>query len=404
MKILKFVVKSCLCLPILLVLVLNVRLFYKPTWENIGHSKINTGHLAHLNHLKNILHHENVASEMQMLFPEGFVFTNVLYGLAWADAAVTFDPNGDLYKRALTEIKWSLAQIDSKEGRFIANASLPLPDGAFYKGWSTYLMGKYLALLKNNFQDNIIQNQFITNCQSIDSAILKSTLPFLESYPSGTWPADNVLCLASLALHDKIYPPQYQSTISAWLTRIKAHLDPKTGLILHDYNAQNPQFSSGARGSSQSLMLSFLPSIDSSFSENQFEKFKKHFVEYKLGLPAIREYPKGENYEGDVDSGPVIWGVGASASVVATRAMLENQDNKLYEPIRNCIEAFGFHYTWNSNKVYLGGYLPVAEAFIAWTQAKDYAAPQNTEGGWRTIFQLISLVGVLLFGWWIWRL
>ena len=53
-------------------------------------------------------------------------------------------------------------------------------------------------------------------------------------------------------------------------------------------------------------------------------KYKKHFIEYKFGLPAVREYPIGMDSQGDVDSGPVILGIGTSAIAIIMYNFLKN--------------------------------------------------------------------------------
>ncbi len=229
--------------------------------------------------------------------------------------------------------------------------------------------------------------------------------------------------MASLSQHDKIYPPQYNTTIVDWLTKIRAHLDPKTALIPHSFesdwkkgleayienerrlfiNEVEPEFN-GARGSSQSLINCFLPDIDSVFAKDQFGKYKKHFIEYKFGLPAVREYPKGIDSEGDVDSGPVILGVGTAASIVAIRAMAENKEAEFYIPIRNSIEAFGFPNSFGFGKKYVFGELAVADAFIAWGNAKSAQNLPNPPFFWRMAFHLLSLLVIGLICWLVYKL
>ena len=96
--------------------------------------------------------------------------------------------------------------------------------------------------------------------------------------------------------------------------------------------------------------------------------------------------------------------VGPAASVVAIKAMAENRDYGLYIPIRNTIEAFGFSVEMFEEKYYLGNQLPVADAFIAWCNAKNCRYESVKEGWWRWQFQLICFLIVVLFGWWIYRL
>ncbi len=421
MIIIKRIVQFLVLLPVFLLLYINGKLYYSPNYKTEGTSVYNQDVLSQLRYLKNELHNNQAGEKMQALFPEGFIFTTVLYGLAWTDFVELMDKKHPLFQEANEEIKWSISQVNSDMGKAVFSDDLPLKYGAFYNGWSSYLMAKYLTINDLDKRDTAISNQFQNQCEAISEAIKTSKFDFLESYFHNAWQADNVLCLASLSLHDKIYPPQYKTTIDTLLNNIKANSDAHTGLIAHifkfiafeqrvitfdngdaSYKAGSGLY--GARGSSQSLINCFLPDIDSVFAKDQFEKYKKHFIEYKFGLPAIREYPKGIDSQGDVDSGPVILGVGSSASIVAIRAMAENKEGEFYVPIRNSIEAFGFPNSFGFGKKYVFGELAVADAFIAWGNAKSTQNIPNPPFYWRMTFHLISLFVIGLICWLVFKL
>ena len=155
----------------------------------------------------------------------------------------------------------------------------------------------------------------------------------------------------------------------------------------------------GARGGSQSLILLFLKDIDEQFAREQFEIYKELFLDYRLGLPGFREYPKGQNGEGDVDSGPIIWEIGGVASIVGQRTMAKYENWTLYEGLRNCIKSFGAAYTRDSERKYIFGQLAIADVFTAWSNSVEYTENQGKNtSNWRLRFQLLSLVLVLIIG------
>lgn len=90
--------------------------------------------------------------------------------------------------------------------------------------------------------------------------------------------------------------------------------------------------------------------------------------------------------------------------LVYIKALLENKDSVLYRPVRNSIEAFGFPYTANHHKEYLLGQLFVADAFIAWSNAKACTFEQDNAGWWRWRFHLLSFLLVVPFCWWVFKL
>ena len=216
-------IQTCLLIPVFLILHINWSLHYTPNCD----SNVNQDVFNQLNYLGESMKKDGIDAQMQAYFPEGYFFTNVLYGLAWCDVLKSADKQTPLFKRGVGEIEWSIGKLNSEEGKRIFNAQSPLPYGAFYNG------------------------------------------------------------------------------------------------------------------------------------------------------PA--------------------------ASVVAIKAMSENQDFALHASIRNAIEAFGFSINWDDSKFYLGKQLPVADAFIAWCNAQNCLnSSQKMSFPW--LFHLISLLIVVPFCWWIYKL
>jgi hypothetical protein len=357
-KRIKFLFSLCLVSFALFIFYFNTQLYYQPKIGFIYNNPVNHSIIEQLKFLKNEIHHD-AADKMQGLFPEGFIFYNVIYGLTWCELASKLNTQSKLYKEAKTEIDWAFSEVNSAKGREIFDENLPLHYGAFYNGWTTLLLGKKLSIQNERQKEEI--ELFNLKCQQIADAFSKNDSPYLESYSNGTWQADNVICMASLALHDKLFTPKYDKIITEWLRKVKAQLDPKTGLIGHSGNEKSP------RGSSQSLINVFLPDIDSVFAKEVFKKYRNNFLENRLGMTLIREYPKGTEGKGDIDSGPVIWDIGGVASIVGIKAMAVNKDYSSAKTLRNNIEALTLPLTINNQKRYFLGLFSMADAFIAWS-------------------------------------
>ncbi len=149
-----------------------------------------------------------------------------------------------------------------------------------------------------------------------------------------------------------------------------------------------------ARGSSQSLILNFLIEIDADYARLKFPIYKKYFLDYRLGLPGIREYPKGQPGNGDIDSGPVVWGIGGAASIVGQRVLALYGETAAAIGIRNSIETFAWGQSNKNEKHYLFGAAPIADAFIAWSNSFESTAARNlsTDKMWWLQTQLFSLL------------
>ena len=336
------------------------------------------------------------AYNLQNQFPEGLMFFECLYGLGWADFISNLETDSEIYQEGIAEIEKSIKEINSDFSKSIFYDDTKLKDGAFFTGWSNYLLGKKLAIIPINDRSEYEVALFKENCKRISNALTESNTPYLETYLDQCWPADVTLCLASLAVHDRIFDAKYDTVQRDWIHEVKLRLD-KNGLIPHSVNPVDGTVQIGAKGSSQSLILSFLPEIDSVFSNQQYSIFKNLFVEKRLGINAVREYPKGSEGNGDIDSGPVIWDIGTASTIVAHKACIENKDFALAIQIQNGIEAFGFPTHKEEKKYYLKGYLDIADVFIVWARSSTIIPSESNASWWQLGFHIRSILVLFPF-------
>ena len=393
MKLLKSLTRLCLAILICYLLFLNSRLYYQPSFSSgLSAESYNIDVYEQLLFLKDQLRNKEAGNRMQQIFPEGFVFINSLYALTWTNLIEHIEENEDLIYEARNEINWSLEEINSGAAQKRFPKNLTLQYGAFYRGWSNYVLGKKLAISSAGARKPADIQSFKENCNNIALAMENNLGPYLESYDHQTWPADMLVCVASLKLHDELFNPQYEKVITDWVVLVKTRLDPVTGLIPHRVYANSGKTLEGAQGSSQSLMLFFLNQIDEEFAHDQFKIYKKLFLDYRFGLPGIREYPKGIKGFGHIDSGPIIFQIGGAASVVGQLTMGVFNESDAYVGLRNSIEAFGMGMTIKEKKRYLFGMMPMADAFMAWSNSHDSMKTVSAKQGWRSSFQWISLI------------
>lgn len=377
---------------LLVILYLNGKLFYAPQPAPEGAYPLNQEVVAQLQFLRGKMHH-GAGAEMQELYPEGFVYLNVLYALTWIELLPHTAPGSALRQEARTEAQWALHELQAPAAQFTFDEELPLPLGAFYQGWTAYCAGRYLAALPPSQRDSAELGRFRRQCALIAGALRSSSSPYLESYAGAAWPADGVMGAAALAWHDQLQPPLYGSLLKEWTRKVRQRLDAQ-GLIPHSVRAATGLVHEPARGSSQSQLLNFLVEIDSTLAYQQFRQYRLLFLTRRLGLPGVQESAIGAPPTEDIDSGPVIWGVGGAASLVGRRTMQRFQDSTTAVGLRNSIEAFGLPWHGTAGKSYLGGQLPIADAFIAWSNSLEPHQPLRAASGWRTTFQLLSSVVV----------
>jgi hypothetical protein len=361
-KVFKIFISVLAALVAIVILTVNINIHYDPELQVIEGSPMNHSLLTELRGLKHSIANDTDI-EMQQLYPEGYIFLNAIYALAWCNAIEGLAENSTIYEEGIEEVIKSFQKINSDRGRGHFYPSLPIPYGSFYAGWNNYVLARKLQITRPGDYDTSEVKSFKHQSAKIASVLNHQVYP--PSYYGSAWPADVMTGIASLSIHDKLFAPKYQEIISNWLHDVKMNLD-SLGLIPHEVNPIDARNTKNARGSSQSLTLILLKEIDPVFGEQQFQIYCQKFVDEKFGLLGIREYPSGINGNEDVDSGPVVSGIGAVATIVGMQTLSIYGNGERSVTIRNELEGFGIPYASDGNKRYLLGLLPMADAFIAW--------------------------------------
>jgi len=369
----------------------NGRLLHTPDFGSSGYGYANVDVYEQLTFLKEAIGN-GADTEMQRYFPEGFVFLNVLYGLTWCDFAQHLDHGAPQYKEAQDEVIKTYKKLNWATTKATFSTGMKTERGVFYSGWKNYFLGRIIkgGLDGGNSQ---LRSEFEKTTSSIVAAYEDSECLFLDSYPGMAWPADNVIAIASVAIYDQVIGQKHRDFLNTWKKSLLQNLDDN-GLIPHQTQSGTDKVIEGARGSSQSLMLIFLKEFAPEISAEHFNIYRSLFLTSRIGLPGILEYPVGTEGNGDVDSGPILFGVGGSASIVGIRTLAAYDDFFVSKGISNSVEAFGVPYSLCGKKKYLFGKMPMADAFIAWANAT--ASPDQAfesvpfEENWRLKFLVPS--------------
>lgn len=384
---------------ILLLISCNVRLYSSPAEQN-DYEQID----ALLNEFQAKLE-RGVARNMQVLFPEGYYFSYVLYGLS----RVNLGLQGIESERMLAEARAAYQALDSEMGRRPFPAELNPPYGIFYQGWRNYLLAGILLLQETPDPDELAH--FQTQSQQIANAIAASPHPFLPSYHSQIWPVDTFPAVVSLRAHTRLIDDRHEPLIEEWLVEIDAYRDPSTDLLPHKINAQSGAMIDGARATSQTLMLRFFAEIDPQRASVDYARFQEQFVVSRAGLPGVREYPTGINRLGDVDSGPLITGVSLSATAVMLGTARVLGDDALGERLWISAETIGIPAPTRNGRHYLASTpFSIGNIFAAWSASSQpwlISAPiqssSQTPPLWRLPLHILSLLTLIALALWLLR-
>jgi hypothetical protein len=342
------------------------------------------------------------AGRMQRLFPEGAFFLYALHTLSWIQVAHRSKSDKRLFDEAVRHGQEGLAAMEKEIAAFPELAGLPLPNGAFFGGWLNWARGTYLALGFNDGYAKTLENALKIDCASIAAAYEKSSTPYLESYHGMAWPSDNIVVIASLRMHDFLYGERYSSVIKKWVVEVKKRLDDKTGMIPYQVDAGTGNCTDGAEANALAVILCYLAELDPEFAAQQYRLYCSQFPVDILGLNLLRHYPKGKKGFGNIDSGPVLFGIGSAATIVGSAPMRIFKDYERAYRIEHSIDALGFPITLGNTTRYAFGLMPIADAFLVWSKLSHVytqQVPVIQESGhhrfWQWKFHLFSLFALI---------
>jgi hypothetical protein len=133
-----------------------------------------------------------------------------------------------------------------------------------------------------------------------------------ESYPDECWTFCNAVALAAIKGHDILDADHHELT-EAWIATAKAKLvEPTTGLLVSSYTPGG-KIKDGPEGSSIWMVAHALRAVDPAFAEDQYRRAKRELAASVLGFGYAREWPRALHGSVDVDSGPIVPLVEASA-------------------------------------------------------------------------------------------
>ncbi len=133
----------------------------------------------------------------------------------------------------------------------------------------------------------------------------------------------------------------------SWVNTAKERLvDSKTGLLISAYAADGTPSPSGfgPEGSTIWMASHMLQIVDQGFAKDQYWSARRELGRSFLGFGYSREWPVGVEAPMDVDSGPVIpvLGASASASGLAIMAAAASDDVEYLRALFTSLEFAGF--------------------------------------------------------------
>jgi len=258
-------------------------------------------------------------------------------------------------KKLALKVDYCIKRILSEKAKSTFNPNLEPKYGMFYNGWTNYTLKKYLE--SNLFQYSTIPDRVKAANKNIEKRIISAqldSLRLLDTYSEASWPADNMIGVLSL---------DNDSIATSWLSKILDTTEHPSDLIHHTGSDTKK-----IRGSSSALITFCLTEMNYDKVDLYNQTFRELFIDEYLGVQLVKENEDGSG-DWDVDSGPVVFGYGASATImnIKTQASLHHKKSKRTWALMNTISlpvnVFG-------KKYYLFKKEPMFDLFMLWASVE----------------------------------
>jgi len=178
----------------------------------------------------------------------------------------------------------------------------------------------------------------------------------IETYPGESYPADVAAAAGAIGLHARVTGRRAPVDFGAWSSRFReTAIDRASGLLVQSADAETGATRDSGRASGTALAIYFLSFVDRRLSHELYRALVASCGTSVLGFGAIREYPLGRGGGGDIDSGPVIAGLGLSASGFAIGGARIHRDRDTFVGLVRSASFFGVPVARNGGAHYLAG-------------------------------------------------
>ena len=135
------------------------------------------------------------------------------------------------------------------------------------------------------------------------------------------WPADQTATLAGLHRYDRAHHESLavQPTLK-WIAFMKEKgMDTALGLPVSEVTGK-AKHAREPRGCALSWQTRYLREFAPDLATAWWRNYRKHFLWDRLLVVGFREWPPGREHPADMDSGPIVHGIGTAASALAIGA------------------------------------------------------------------------------------
>ena len=204
---------------------------------------------------------------------------------------------------------------------------------------------------------------------------------FVETYPNEVYPVDNAAALGALALHARATHHAPAPGLARGLEAIRTHAiaAATAASLAQAVDAATAAPRDPGRGSGSALAAYFLAYADQAMSASLYRAVHRELFRTIIGFGVVLEHPASCDKctgRADIDSGPVVFGFGVSATGFAIGASRANDDRDAFASLYATAHLFGAPFDEAATRTFAtGGPLGDAILFAMLDRAARRDAP-----------------------------
>jgi len=203
---------------------------------------------------------------------------------------------------------------------------------------------------------------------TIAARVLAEPSAVFETYPDQRFPVDTSAGIASLLLHDRVTGRDHGEAITHWRESFDHTQRAADNRLLYQMTRADGRPRVAERGSGTFLAAWFLGFGDRELGCELYRTGRDTLADSVGPVAGMREYAPGTEGRADIDSGPIVMGLGLSSTGFALGAARACGDEPTVASLTRTVEWFGaasddgevLH--WQAGEVFGGA--PIADAIM----------------------------------------
>jgi hypothetical protein len=177
--------------------------------------------------------------------------------------------------------------------------------------------------------------------KSLAAALDAAPNGLIETYPGETWPPDVTAVAGSIGLHARATGKGDPALLERWAHRFEACAVDASGWLVQRTRTGSCAALDAARGSGTALGAYFLSFGAPALAQKLERALSNRGLREIFGFAAIREYLPGVAGSGDINAGPILFGLSVGASGFGLGAARAARDAATFDALYRSTSLFG---------------------------------------------------------------